>query len=84
MSDKIEQGFMAFLADGATGIGAVREVTMQGLVIYVENAGEFNVPLSAVMAVHDQKVMLDKGKLGKALLKAASRSHDQEDPNLAG
>ena len=41
--------------------GAVREVSPNGrpeLVIYVENAGDFVVPLSAVEAVHSQKVIL--------------------------
>ena len=35
--------------------------------IYVENAGEFVVPLSAVEAVHSQKVILNCGKLERRL-----------------
>ena len=61
--DQIETGFMAFLAEGREGIGAVRSKTADRIVIYVENAGEFVVPMSAVRAVHDQKVMLNPDAL---------------------
>jgi hypothetical protein len=81
---RIEPGFMAFLAEGSEGIGAVRSKTADRIVIYVENAGEFVVPISAVRAVHDQKVMLDPDALDKALLKALGHTHDREDPNLVG
>jgi hypothetical protein len=81
---RIEPGFMAFLAEGREGIGAVRSKTSGHIVIYVENAGEFVVPMSAVRAVHDQKVMLDPDVLDNALLKALGHAHDREDPNLVG
>jgi hypothetical protein len=80
----IEEGFMAFLIDGADGIGAVREVSDTSIVIYIENAGEFVVPLSAVKDVHSEKVILDPGLLDDNLLAAVKHSHDSEDPNLAG
>jgi hypothetical protein len=84
MTENIEEGFMAFLADGADGIGAVREVGTTSIVIYVENAGEFVVPLSAVKDVHSEKVILDPDLLDGTLLAAVKHSHDGEDPNLAG
>jgi hypothetical protein len=84
MNQPIETGFMAFLAEGKEGIGAVRGVSSDSLVIYVENAGEFIVPMSAVRKVHDQKVMLDPKHLDKALLDAVGHVHDSEDPRLAG
>jgi hypothetical protein len=84
MIKKIEEGFMAFLADGKDGIGAVREVTPASLVLYVENAGEFVVPLSAVKDVHSQKVLLKPELLDKKLLTAIGHVHDSEDPKLAG
>ena len=80
----IEPGFMAFVAEGREGIGAVRSTTSAHLVIYVENAGEFVVPFSAVRAVQDQKVMLDPKALDKALLKAVAHVRDREDPDVAG
>jgi hypothetical protein len=84
MDEKIEQGFMAFLAEGKEGIGAVRAVGPDHIVVYVENGGEFKVARSAVRRVHDDKVILDPGKLDKALLSALGHSHDSEDPKLVG
>ena len=59
MDETIQQGFMAFLAEGKEGIGAVRAVGTDHIVVYVENGGEFKVPRSAVRRVHDDKVILD-------------------------
>lgn len=84
MTERIEIGFMAFLKDGREGIGGVREVKQDSLVIYVENAGEFVVPRSAVVGVHSQKVMLNPAALDGAMLKAIGHVHDGEDPNLVG
>jgi hypothetical protein len=50
----------------------------------VENGGEFTVPRAAVRKVHDSKVILDPGKLDKALLRAVGHAHDSEDPKLVG
>jgi hypothetical protein len=84
MHEPIELGFMAFVAEGSEGIGAVRGVSPDHVVIYVENAGEFIVPMTAVRKVHDQKVMLNPRLLDKALLSAIGHVHDSEDPKLVG
>ena len=66
MQEAIEIGYQAFVSDGGEEFGAVREVSPNGrpeLVIYVENAGDFVVPLAAVEAVHWQKVILNCAKL---------------------
>jgi len=84
MNEPIEPGFMAFVKEGSEGIGAVRGVSPDSIVIYVENAGEFIVPMTAVRSVHDQKVMLNLRLLDKALLTAIGHVHDSEDPRLAG
>jgi hypothetical protein len=84
MTEHIETGYMAFIADGKDGIGGVREVTTTSLVIYVENAGEFVVPRSAVKDVHSQKVILNPKLLDKTFLRAIGHVHDSEDPNLVG
>jgi hypothetical protein len=84
MSENIEIGFMAFLAEGKEGIGAVRGVSDDSVTIYVENGGEFIVPMAAVRSVHDGKVLLDPARLDKALLDAVGHVHDREDPRLAG
>ena len=84
MTSAIEPGFMVFLADGKEGIAAVRRMTRTHLVVYVENAGEFELPLSTVTGVHSQKVMLDASRLDNAFLDAVGHAHDREDPKLAG
>jgi hypothetical protein len=83
MREAIEVGYQTFLSDGEVAFGAVREVEPHGrseLVIYVENAGDFIVPLNAVEAVHAQKVILSGGKLDRDLREAISHAHDAEEP----
>jgi hypothetical protein len=70
MREKIEVGYQAFVSDGSEGFGAVREVFRSGLIVYVENAGDFVVPLTAVEAVQSQKVIFDRGKLDRRLQEA--------------
>jgi hypothetical protein len=85
MAERIEEGFEVFVSDGEHAFGAVRQVAPHGrpeLVIYVENAGDFYVPLTAVEAVHAQKVILSCGKLDARLRKAIGHAHDAEDPNI--
>ena len=84
MREAIEIGYQAFVSDGGEEFGAVREVSPNGrpeLVIYVENAGEFVVPLSAVESVHSQKVILNCGKLELRLRRAIGHAHDAEEPD---
>jgi hypothetical protein len=84
MVESIEIGYQVFVSDGGEEFGAVREVSPNGrpeLVIYVENAGDFVVPLSAVEAVHSQKVMLNCAKLERRLRRAIGHAHDAEDPS---
>jgi hypothetical protein len=83
VSDKIQVGYQVFVSDGGEEFGAVREVSPNGrpeLVVYVENSGEFVVPLSAVEAVHSQKVILECGKLDRRLRQAIGHAHDAEEP----
>ncbi len=84
MIDRIEPGFMVFVAEGREGIGAIREVTDSAVMIYIENGGDFIVPLLAVKSVHDQKVMLDPKLLDRKLLEAVGHAHEAEDPKLVG
>lgn len=82
MQEKIAVGFQAFASDGGEEFGAVRKVSPHELVIYVENAGDFTVPLDAVESVHSEKVILNCRKLDSRLRKAIGHAHDQEKPGL--
>jgi len=84
MRETIQRDFMVFLAEGKEGIGTVHDIGPDSISVYVENFGEFVVPLAAVKAVHDQKVILDRAQVSDKLLRAVSHAHDAEDPRLAG
>jgi hypothetical protein len=83
--EAIREGFEVFAAETAKPFGAVRQVSPHGrheLVIYVENAGEYTVPLDAVAAVHGQKVVVNVARLDKRLRAAIGHAHDAEDPSI--
>jgi len=85
MKEKIEVGFQAFLSDAGEEFGAIRAVAPAGrseLVIYVENAGEFTVPIDTVEAVHSGKVIFDCSKLDLKLRRAIGHAHDAEKPGF--
>ena len=80
--ERIEIGYQAFISDGGEEFGAIREVSGDRLVVYVENAGEFIVPVDAVEAVHSQKVVFDCAKLDRQLRAAIGHAHDAEQPGF--
>jgi hypothetical protein len=81
MQENIEVGFQTFVNDGPEEFGAVRSISADGrkLTVYVENAGDFQVPASAVISVQSEKVTFDCGKLDRKLRAAIGHAHDQED-----
>jgi hypothetical protein len=78
----IEVGFHVFPEGADEEVGAVREVAPGGrpeLVVDIENAGDFVVPLDAVTAVLEEKVIVDVNKLPDRLQTAIQHAHDAED-----
>jgi hypothetical protein len=82
MRETIEVGYQTFVSDGEQEFGAIRDVSEDGLMVFVENAGEFRVPLEAVRAVHSGKVIFDCRKLDRRLRLAIGHAHDAEEPGL--
>jgi hypothetical protein len=85
VKQNIEVGFQTFVSDGDEEFGAVRAVAPGGeheLVIYVENAGDFVVPLDAVESVHSEKVILNCAKLDDRLRRAIGHAHEAEKPGF--
>jgi hypothetical protein len=82
MAEAIQEGFDVFIHDGGKSFGAVRQVHGHSIVIYVENAGDFAVPLTAVKDVASEKVVLDSTKLEPNLREAIRRAHSGEDPRI--
>lgn len=71
--------------DGGEVFGAVRSVGHGGkpqLLVNVEGHGDFTVPMVAVRAVHDGKVILDMSQLSEDLREAIRHAHDDEVPGL--
>lgn len=82
-ASKIKKDDAVFLHDGEVAIGAVRIVSPGGkpaIVVYIENAGDHVIPLSAVHDVHFGKVILNGDKLDDAVTAAIARAHKSEDP----
>jgi hypothetical protein len=80
----IREGFDVFVHDGEKAFGAVRQVLHGGkdIVVYVEGAGDFSIPSSAIRDVHSEKVILDCGKIDVALKRAIGHAHEGEDPRI--
>jgi hypothetical protein len=68
--------------EGGETFGAVRGLVPQtnALVVYIESAGDFEVPAEAVRRVHDGKVIVDTRQLGARLRAAIAHAHDREEP----
>jgi hypothetical protein len=82
MAETIREGCDVFLHDGDKAVGAVRRVHARALIVYVENAGDFEVPLSAVKDAHDEKVVLDSGRIDPKMKAAIAGEHRGEDPRI--
>lgn len=82
MHEKIREGFDVFLHNGDKSFGAVRQVRKAELVVYVENAGDFEIPLSAVKDADAEKVILDSTRLEPKLREAIRHAHSGEDPGI--
>jgi hypothetical protein len=84
MHEKIQDGFDVFLHDGDDSVGAVRKVMQGAIIVYVENAGDFEVPMSAVKDAEAEKVILNSAALPPKMLEAIRSRHNAEDPKLVG
>ena len=68
--ENVREGFEVFIHDGDKAIGAVRKFSPHGrreLVIYVENAGDFVVPLECGQGRPCPQGDLEREKLGAAV-----------------
>jgi hypothetical protein len=79
--ERIVVGYQTFVSDGGEEFGAVRAISPNGkeLTVYVENVGDFVVPIDAVSAVHSHKVVFDCNKLEPRLRIAIGHAHDAEE-----
>jgi hypothetical protein len=82
MPREIEVGYQAFVSDGGEEFGAVRAISKDEIVVWIENAGEFSLPREAVKEVHAQKVIFDCRKLDRRVREAIGHAHEAEEPGL--
>jgi hypothetical protein len=75
----IEVGFQVFAKGSEEEFGAVRQVRPQDLVIYIEDAGDTIIPISAVTDVIEGKVIVDTQKLDEGVRRAIANAHRDED-----
>jgi hypothetical protein len=75
----IEVGYQAFAQGSEEEFGAVRQVRPQDLVVYIEDAGDTIIPLSAVTGVIEGKVIVDLQKLDEGVRRAIANAHRDED-----
>jgi len=84
----IEIGDQVYIGKDAEEVGAVREVAPDGqplIVVDIENAGDFTVPLEWIESVVEHKVVLAEDRLDERLREAARHAHDAEvPPSLEG
>ncbi len=80
MHERIEVGFQTFVDDSPEEFGAVRDISPDGrrVTVYVENAGEFVVPVDAAVSVQSEKVTFACRKLDRTLRVAIGHAHDEE------
>ena len=74
----IEVGYQAFAQGSEEEFGAVRQVRPQDLVVYIEDAGDTMIPLSAVTEVIEGKVIVDTEKLDEGVRRAIANAHRDE------
>ncbi len=72
-----------FVAEGAVGIGAVREVTPKTLTVYFEGYGDVELGPDHIASAHDGKVVVDPTKLPQDLQDRLDHIHDGEYRNMS-
>ncbi|MEM7642743.1 MAG: hypothetical protein AAF366_09460 [Pseudomonadota bacterium] len=72
-----------FVHDGETGIGAVREVRPQTLLVYFEGYGDVQIGPENIASAHDGKVLLKPETLPPDLQQKLDHIHDTELRNPA-
>ena len=74
----VELGAQVYLEEGGEVMGAVRQVSSDHIMVFIEGAGDFVVKSPGVRAAHDGKVILDPAHLDPDFLEAARHAHERE------
>jgi hypothetical protein len=80
---RIQTGDQVFIDERSEKFGAVRGVAPGGrneIIVYIQNGGNYAVPVQAIRGVHDAKVILDTSRLQGQILNAIAHAHDRIVP----
>jgi len=75
---QVQIGDEVVASKGSQRFGAVRVVHPHELIIDIEGFGDVRLPATAVLAVHDGKVVVDVRKLPDQIQTAIRHAHDLE------
>lgn len=73
-----------FVREGTVGVGGIRRVNRDSLLVHLENYGETEIARDQIKAAHDGKVILDMERLPIELRTAISHAHDIETGRRKG
>lgn len=77
-TQEIRRDWLVFDRDGGVGIGAVRRVDPDALLVYIEGYSEITVHASDIASAHDGKVVLRAERLPQEVQDAIRHAHDRE------
>ena len=80
MEDRIEIEFRAVVDGRDDEFGVIRELSADGLIVYVKNAGDFFVSFDTIKALDSRKVIFKCDKLDRRLQRALMRRARTRNP----
>jgi hypothetical protein len=80
MEDRIEIEFRAVVDGRGDEFGVIRELSADGLIVYVKNAGDFFVSFETIKALDSRKVIFKCDKLDRRLQRAIKDARDTPRP----
>ena len=80
MEDRIEIEFRAVVDGRGDEFGVIRELSADGLIVYVKNAGDFFVSFDTIKALDSRKVIFKCDKLDRRLQRAIKDARDTQRP----
>ena len=83
--EAISVGFQVYAKGGEEEFGAIRDVCPGGrdeFLVNIENGGDHCLPISAIVDVHDEKVIVDVAGLPESIRRLIKHAHDAEQQGL--
>ena len=75
---KVQRDWEVFVEEGKPGIGAVRQVGADHILICIEGFGDVRIGEGQVISSHDGKVLIAIGSLSEDVQAAIRHAHDRE------